>query len=408
MVKTKPALRFAGFTDDWGKRKLGEIAEIVSGGTPSTAISSYWEGEIDWYAPAEIADQIYAYSSQKKITAEGYNNCSAKMLPIGTVLFTSRAGIGKTVILAREGCTNQGFQSIVPHKDALDSYFIFSRTEELKAYGETTGAGSTFVEVSGKQMAAMELMMPSTMDEQKSIGVFFAKLDHLITLHQHKLEKLRSVKQFFLQSMFPQKGRSVPAIRFAGFTDAWEQRKLGELADFSKGQGYTKSDLKKTGTPIILYGRLYTKYQTIIREVDTFADVINGAVFSKGGEVILPSSGETAEDIAIASNVDKSGILLGGGLNIVTPHKELLPIFLAIELSFAEPHNALAKRAQGKTVVHLYNEDLKDVSILFPIEEEQSLIGSFFEQIDHLITLHLRKLEKLRSIKQFCLQNMFV
>ncbi|MFR7821651.1 restriction endonuclease subunit S [Candidatus Pseudoruminococcus sp.] len=170
----------------WEQRKLGDIADIVGGGTPSTGNQSYWDGDIDWYAPAEIADQIYANSSQKKITGLGYENSSAKMLPPGTVLFTSRAGIGKTAILTRKGCTNQGFQSIVPHRGELDSYFIFSRTEELKRYGELVGAGSTFVEVSGKQMAVMELMMPPTMREQQTIGGFFQQLDNLITLHQRK------------------------------------------------------------------------------------------------------------------------------------------------------------------------------------------------------------------------------
>jgi len=173
-------------TSSWEQRKLGDIADIVGGGTPSTGNQSYWDGDIDWYAPAEIADQIYANSSQKKITGLGYENSSAKMLPPGTVLFTSRAGIGKTAILARKGCTNQGFQSIVPHRGELDSYFIFSRTGELKRYGELVGAGSTFVEVSGKQMAVMELMMPPTMREQQTIGGFFQQLDHLITLHQRK------------------------------------------------------------------------------------------------------------------------------------------------------------------------------------------------------------------------------
>ena len=181
-----PEIRFKGFTDAWEQRKLGDIADIVGGGTPSTGNQSYWDGDIDWYAPAEIANQIYANSSQKKITGLGYENSSAKMLPPGTVLFTSRAGIGKTAILTRKGCTNQGFQSIVPHRGALDSYFIFSRTGELKRYGELVGAGSTFVEVSGKQMAAMELMMPPTMREQQTIGGFFQQLDHLITLHQRK------------------------------------------------------------------------------------------------------------------------------------------------------------------------------------------------------------------------------
>ena len=197
-----PAIRFKGFSDTWEQRKLGDIADIVGGGTPSTGNQSYWDGDIDWYAPAEIADQIYANSSQKKITGFGYENSSAKMLPHGTVLFTSRAGIGKTAILTRKGCTNQGFQSIVPHRGELDSYFIFSRTEELKRYGELVGAGSTFVEVSGKQMAVMELMMPPTMREQQTIGGFFQQLDHLIALHQRELEKLQNIKKSMLEKMF--------------------------------------------------------------------------------------------------------------------------------------------------------------------------------------------------------------
>lgn len=202
-----PEIRFEGFTDEWEQRKLGELAEIVGGGTPSTSVDSYWDGDIDWYAPAEIGEQIYLESSLRKITEEGLNKSSAKILPIGTVLFTSRAGIGKTAILLKEGCTNQGFQSIVPNKEKLDSYFIFTRSEELKRYGETVGAGSTFVEVSGKQMANMELMMPKTMLEQQQIGNCFQSLDHLITLHQYKCEELKKLKKFMLQNMFTQKNK---------------------------------------------------------------------------------------------------------------------------------------------------------------------------------------------------------
>ena len=197
-----PEIRFKGFTDAWEQHKLGEFADIVGGGTPSTSNFEYWDGDIDWYAPAEIADQIFVSSSERKITQQGYDNSSAKMLPVGTVLFTSRAGIGKTAILRKEGCTNQGFQSIVPHINELDSYFIFSRSEEMKRYGETVGAGSTFVEVSGKQMANMELMMPTTMEEQVTIGSFFRNLDSIITLHQRKLEKLKNIKKACLEKMF--------------------------------------------------------------------------------------------------------------------------------------------------------------------------------------------------------------
>ncbi|SCY09685.1 restriction endonuclease subunit S [Ruminococcus sp. YE282] len=197
-----PEIRFAGFTDEWEQRKLGELADIVGGGTPNTSNPEYWNGNIDWYAPAEISEQIFVSSSIKRITNQGYDNSSAKLLPVGTVLFTSRAGIGKTAILCKEGCTNQGFQSIVPHEKLLDTYFIFSRTEELKRYGEIMGAGSTFVEVSGKQMSSMELMIPKTIEEQKKIGAFFSRIDNLITLHQRKLEKLKQLKQAMLHKMF--------------------------------------------------------------------------------------------------------------------------------------------------------------------------------------------------------------
>ena len=200
--ETTPQYRFVGFTEPWELRKLGDMADIVGGGTPSTIISDYWNGDIDWYSPAELSDQIYLCSSQKKITEQGYINSSAKMLPEGSVLFTSRAGIGKTAILTRSACTNQGFQSIVPHKGELDSYFIYSRTEEMKAYGETAGAGSTFVEVSGKQMANMKLMMPKSIDEQKTIGDFFQRFDQSIVHHQSKLDGLLKVKSALLQQLF--------------------------------------------------------------------------------------------------------------------------------------------------------------------------------------------------------------
>ena len=183
--ETVPEVRFPGFTDAWEQRKLGEVAEIVGGGTPSTKVKEYWDGDINWYSPVEIGNSIYASGSVKRITKLGLEKSSAKILPKGTVLFTSRAGIGNTAILSKEAATNQGFQSIVPKKKLLDSYFIFTETPFLKKYGEINGAGSTFVEVSGKQMAKMPLRLP-LLEEQKKIGVFFKQIDSLIALHQRK------------------------------------------------------------------------------------------------------------------------------------------------------------------------------------------------------------------------------
>ena len=201
--------------------------------------------------------------------------------------------------------------------------------------------------------------------------------------------------------------RKTPKLRFKGFTDAWEQRKVGDIAEFSKGVGYSKGDLRETGTPIILYGRLYTNYQFFLGEIYTFATPKDGSVYSKGNEVIIPASGETAEDIARASAVEKSGILLGGDLNVLRPFKFINPLFLSLTISNGEPHKNLAKRAQGKSVVHIHNSDIQDVSILFPSRLEQDRIVSVFRKLDNLITLHQRKLERLKNVKKSMLDKMF-
>ena len=190
-------------------------------------------------------------------------------------------------------------------------------------------------------------------------------------------------------------------------TPTWEQRKLGEIAVFSKGVGYSKNDLCEEGTPIILYGRLYTKYETCIFDVDTFVKEKAGSVYSKGGEVIVPASGETAEDISIASVVVKPGILLGGDLNIVSPTAEYDSAFLALTISSGATHKYLSSLAQGKSVVHLHNSDIQSVSAKFPTKREQEKIHLIFGKIDTLITLHQRKYEKLVNIKKSMLDKMF-
>ena len=201
--------------------------------------------------------------------------------------------------------------------------------------------------------------------------------------------------------------KKVPVVRFKGFTSDWEQRKLSELAIFSKGIGYSKSDLRESGTPIILYGRLYTKYETVIKDVDTFVEDKTDSIYSKGGEVIVPASGETAEDISIASVVEKPGILLGSDLNIIHPNKKIDSTFLAISISNGEPHLDMARRAQGKSIVHLHNDDLAQIGLSYPILEEQRKISRCFSQLDHLITLHQRKSDQLKKLKAYFLQNLF-
>lgn len=199
----------------------------------------------------------------------------------------------------------------------------------------------------------------------------------------------------------------VPQIRFNGYSDAWEERKLGELASFSKGNGYTKNDLVEFGDPIILYGRLYTKYETVIEKVDTFVNKKDNSIISEGSEVIVPASGESSEDISRASVVGKSGLILGGDLNIIKPVNYIDSIFLALTISNGSQRQEMSKRAQGKSVVHLHNSDLKQVNLLYPKLEEQQKIGTFFKQLDCAIALHQRKLDLLKEQKKGFLQKMF-
>ncbi|MDB8849406.1 restriction endonuclease subunit S [Peptostreptococcus anaerobius] len=379
-----PKLRFPGFTEDWEQRKLGEIADIVGGGTPSTGNPSYWNGEIDWYAPAEIADQIYVNSSQKKITDLGYENSSAKMLPPGTVLFTSRAGIGKTAILTRKGCTNQGFQSIVPHRGELDTYFIFSRTEELKRYGKLVGAGSTFVEVSGKQMAVIELMMPPTMREQQTIGCFFQRLDNLITLHQRKLEDLKEMKKGLLQKMFPKNNEKVPELRFPGFTEDWEQRKLNEICD------YTSSSL--TASSSIENGK-YILYDanTEIGSVDSFSMAEDYITVIKDGA-----------GVGRIRKLPKNTAFIGTMGALTSKNKKTDFLYYLLE------KKDLSKQFTGSTIPHIYFRDYGKDAVCIPKDKEQQVIGVYFKQFDNLITLHQRKLDHLKELKKGLLQQMFV
>lgn len=167
----------------WEQRKVSEVAEVVGGGTPSTSNPEYWDGDINWYAPAEIGEQIYVESSERKITKLGLEKSSAKILPAHkTVLFTSRAGIGNTAILQAPAATNQGFQSMVLHDD-INPYFVYSMTDMIKAKAERVASGSTFAEISGKMLGNLEFMFPSK-PEQDKIGGYFESLDNLITLHR--------------------------------------------------------------------------------------------------------------------------------------------------------------------------------------------------------------------------------
>jgi type I restriction enzyme S subunit len=201
--------------------------------------------------------------------------------------------------------------------------------------------------------------------------------------------------------------RMKPEVRFKGFEDDWSNSFMKDVASFSKGKGYSKDDLISKGDPIILYGQMYTNYRFVIDTVKTYAKHKPKSVISTGNEVIIPSSGETSEEISRAAAVSKPGVILGGDLNIIKPNNNISSSYLAMALSTNTAKNQMSNRAQGKSVVHLYNEDIKEVQVFFPSINEQKRISNLIKELDNSIELKNKELSKLKQFKQAMLQEIF-
>ena len=199
-----------------------------------------------------------------------------------------------------------------------------------------------------------------------------------------------------------------PQIRFKRFHGVWIPYTLGEMVTFSKGSGYSKTDLCKEGNPIILYGRMYTKYESVIDTVDTFVIPKNNSVYSTGGEVIIPGSGESPEDISVASTVKNAGVILGGDLNILKFDTKLYdPTFMAMAITYSPTRMQLSVFAQGKTIVHLRNSDIAKGYVYFPHIEEQKVIARYVSSLDTHISTASSRLASLKQVKEASLQAMF-
>ena len=394
-----PNIIFAGFSDEWVQRKLGEVLREFS-------IKSKIENE------HTVLSSTNSGMEFREGRVSGTSNLGYKIVKNGDLVLSPQ-----NLWLGNININNIGNGLVSPSYKTfefvnIESSFINPqlRTQKmLEEYKNSSTQGASVVRrnLEIDSFYQIKIFVPN-ISEQEKIGSLFSLLDNTITRHQHKLDLLKDLKKGYLQKMFPKNGATVPELRFAGFAADWEEHKLKELADFSKGLGYTKSDLTESGNPIILYGRLYTKYQTVIDNVDTFVDVKDKSVVSIGGEVIVPSSGESSEDIARASVVDNAGVILGGDLNVIKPKDEIDSTFLALTISNGQQQKELSKRAQGKSVVHLHNSDLKEVNLIFPSIDEQQKIGNFFKQIDTTIALHQRKLDLLKDLKKGLSQQMFV
>ena len=408
--KKSPELRFEGFTDHWKDKKLNVIADIIGGGTPSTLVSEYWNGDIDWYSPTEIGNEVYAKGSVNKITVEGYENSSAKMLPPNkTILFTSRAGIGDMAILQKEGCTNQGFQSLVLN-NGYDPYFIYSAGHLIKKYALSKASGSTFLEISNKILGEMELAVPKSENEQQQIGSFFKNIDELITKHQNKHKRLVTLKKSMLEKMFPKEGQSVPEIRFQGFSGVWESDALNNFGSTYTGlSGKTKKDFGHGNAKYITYMNVFSNSIANPALTDS-VEIDNSQNCVEYGDVFFTVSSETPEEVGFSSvwTQDEKNTYLNSFCFGYRPTKKFGVTFLANALRSSAFRKKITLLGQGISRFNISKTKVMCLELSFPTYNEQVKIGLYFNDLDRLIKSHQKQLQKLNNFKQSLSEKMFV
>ena len=377
-------------TPAWEQRKLGELALTYSGGTPSAGNSAYYGGEIPFIRSAEIDCD----STELSLTVAGLNNSSAKLVDKGMVLYAMYgATSGEVAISKIKGAINQAILAMDASDMAANRFIAYWLRRQKKSITETFLQGGQG-NLSGAIIKELGIPQPS-LDEQRQIGSFFSNLDDLITLHQRKYDKLVIFKKSMLEKMFPKDGESVPEIRFAGFTDPWEQRKLGELVTTTIGGG-----TPSTSNPAYWDGEIPWIQSSNVLE-DTLFDVdIPKAITQKGLEEsaaqIVPEN-----SIAVVTHV-------GVGKLIYLPFQystsQDFISLCGLKGDARYTCYALWKRlqedlhiVQGSAIKGITKEDLLEKNLPMPSVEEQAQIGVLFSQLDNLITLHQRKRLSIRQ-----------
>lgn len=409
-----PPLRFKGFEGEWDKKCFSDFAKVRRGLTYSPMDCA--KHEIRVLRSSNIEDDKFVlHDDDVFVKKESANISSAE---VGDILITAANGssqlVGKhALIRGIAACTavHGGFMLLAT---STESVFL-NAAMSAPWYRNTVaslmmGGNGALGNLCQDAFETMMFIAPQGKKERDQLGIIFRSLDALIADRESAVEKLQSLKKAMLEKMFPRAGAKVPEVRFKGCEGEWKEKRLGDSVRFAKGKGYSKSDIQEEGTPLFLYGRMYTDYQIEVDRVDTFCVQRNGSVLSVGNEVVCPASGETAEDIACASAVKEKGIVLGGDLNILVPHANsgLDPTFLAMSLTYGSGRAKIVERAQGKTVVHIHNSDLEDVVVLSPSLLEQRKIGAYFRSLDALISARQEEVGKLKNLKKALLDRMFV
>ncbi|MGV3088708.1 restriction endonuclease subunit S [Streptococcus suis] len=421
---TVPRLRFPGFTDAWKQRKLGEVAISFDYGLNSAATE--YDGENKYLRITDIDDDSREFNISNLTSPEiNLFGLDEYRLSIGDILFArTGASVGKSYIYRSvDGKVYfAGFLIRVKIKDTFNPDFVFQNTltSNYERFISITSMRSGQPGVNAQEYSNYEIMFP-TLSEQEAIGSFFSDLDQLITLHQRKLDDVKELKKALLQKMFPKgNGNDFPDLRFPEFTDAWKQRKLGEVADFSiKTNSLSRDKLSSYFYEVqnIHYGDILTKYDAILDVCNKELPSIIGSTISDFADALLIEGDIVFADAAEDSTVGKAievrnfkGKNVVSGLHTIVarPKVSYAPYYLGYLINSTAYHNQILPLMQGTKVSSISKANLKSTTVVFPTLPEQEAIGSFFSDLDQLITLHQRQLDHLKLLKKALLQQMFI
>lgn len=391
--------------EDWKVLPLEVAVDVIGGGTPSTSVQEFWNGNINWFTPTEIGDNKFVSESNRKITESGLKSSSAQILPIGSILLTTRASIGDMAILTNEACTNQGFQSLVP-KPGYNNEFVYYSMHTKKRDLISNSSGSTFLEISPKKVKRISVPFPPTLHEQKAIATALSDVDALISSLERLIAKKKAIKQGAMQELLtpPHEGGK----RLPGFSGEWERVKVEKVIDVARGgsprpiQDYITSSPE--GINWIKIGDTSPTSKYIVSSVEKI--IPDGANFSRrvfSGDFLLSNSMSFGRPYIL--KID--GCIHDGWLVLQNYSESFDREFLYYTLMSKDVFNQYLSKASGSGVLNLNKELVKVVELNRPKDiKEQKAIAQILSDMDLEIEALEAKKEKYKGIKQGMMQEL--
>lgn len=394
-LKNVPVLRFPEFTDEFHLQPFGSVGEIIGGGTPETAVDKYWNGSIHWFTPTELKSK-YLAESRRQITEAGLKSSSAKLLPIGTLLISTRATVGDISIADVECTTNQGFQSMVVNEHNFNEYVYYwlinNKHQLLKK-----ASGSTFLEINKTELSKLAIFLPSLIEQQK-IASFLTVVDEKIQQLSKKKALLEQYKKGVMQQLFSQQ------LRFKDdqgntYPD-WEEKTMREIAKFYSGGTPTtgKAEYYDGEIPFIKSGEINA---LITAQTITNSGLVNSsAKMVEIGDILYALYGATSGEVAISKI---KGAINQAVLCIKSEHNSYF-LMSFLRLNKQAIIGTYLQGGQG----NLSAEIVKSIGIRIPCIAEQNKIASFLSAIDNKIDSTIQQIEQTRQFKKGLLQQMFI